>query len=129
MPTVRIGEIENLGKKGRVLDPIPKDQTQQGPNCGFYALSIVLEYWKTKGKISQTLPARKRDIAAGTTQTVFSNDTADPKSLRQLGKQKGALNIRENLNAPTEKPNASVGGVFRAAQLGDVAKAFNQSNL
>jgi hypothetical protein len=118
MPKIQseqIEQIKKLDQNARVLDPMPEPQSQSGPNCGFYALSIVLEYWKKKGKIKETLPARKRDIP-------------DPAiSLRQLGKQIGALDIREKnpkLDTRTEKKEASVGGVFRAEQLGEVAKAF-----
>ncbi len=96
---------------GAILDPLPKIQRQEGPNCGFYALSIVMHYWKEAGKVDSALPARKRDVAAG-------GDGGQPVSLRALGKQAGALDMEG-------VPRASAGGVFTAEQLAAVAKAAN----
>jgi hypothetical protein len=115
MPVVEIQEIEkyrqtSLPPLGRVLEPLPVAQTQQGPNCGFYALSIVMEYWKAMGRVANTFPARKRDVPA--------DDAVkqDVQSLRNLGKSVGALTMAGS-------GQTSTGGVFDAAQLAEVAKA------
>src|SRR5690348_12914753 len=108
MPRISLENVKKISMEAGaiVLDPIPKDQYQRGPNCGFYALSVVLEYWKEKGKISETLPARKRDIRDGPKQVNVPKD-ANPKSLRAIGKQVGALDVREKLGDTEEKKCAS----------------------
>ena len=90
MPAIEVLQIDNLKDaiesskcEGKVLEPYPKPQNQEGPNCGFYALSIVMEYWKAKGAVKQTIPARKRDVAA-------SGSTEASTSLRSVGKSVGA---------------------------------------
>jgi hypothetical protein len=85
-------------------------QTQQGPNCGFYALSIVMEYWKARGDAATTFPARKRDVP-GT-----DADREGVTSLRSLGKAVGSLTMPDS-------GQMSTGGVFDAQQLAEVAKA------
>src|SRR5262249_42907257 len=69
MPAVELLMVEALAQRirdkqleGAVVEPIPRSQTQEGPNCGFYALSIVLDYWKAVGKTATSYPARKRDV-------------------------------------------------------------------
>jgi hypothetical protein len=117
MPTISLVEINELRdaigagtKKGRILDPIPQTQHQEGPNCGFYALSIVMDYWKAKGITGASAPARARDTA---TQ---GRETNEGRSLRSIGKEAGVLGTPNT-------DNWSSGGVFTAAQLAEVAKA------
>jgi hypothetical protein len=119
MPAVEIGEIEAYRKEiasggltGGILDPLPRPQTQEGPNCAFYALSIVMDYWKQRNMSDVTWVARKRDVALQGRDA----DDVEAKSLRQIGKQVGALDLGDNAKAST-------GGVFTAEQLGRVARA------
>lgn len=117
MPAVEAGDIEQYRRQiadgalqGHILDPLPQAQTQEGPNCGFYALSIVMAYWKALGKVATSPVARKRDAPGG-----------DPgeRSLRNIGKEVGALDIEG-------RPQHSTGGVFTAAQLAAVAAAVSE---
>src|SRR5262245_45526513 len=119
MPVVELLEVEALAERirgrpteGAVVDPIPRAQTQEGPNCGFYALSIVLDYWKAKGRTATSYPARKRDVDL---QGRDGEEKAHP-SLRAIGKQVGALDLGT-------QPQASTGGILTAAQLAAVAQA------
>lgn len=122
MPTVEIGQIESIvgmverGWPGKVLTPVPRAQAQEGPNCGFYALSIVMEYWKARGAVAEVLPARKRDTGVPRDDP----DYAGQASLRQVGKVAGALDLGD-------PPRASTGGVFTAEQLAVVARAADFS--
>lgn len=111
-------EATTKARWGRVLDPIPVEQSQEGPTCGFYALSIVMDYWKAKGSTQMSAPARKRDIA---TQSRDQSE-ADSPSLRNLGKQIGALDVGT-------KAKVSTGGVWTAAQLAAVARAVKFANF
>lgn len=106
------------GIEGRVLDPIPSAQTQEGPTCGFYALSIVMDYWKAKGRTKMSAPARQRDI------DLQNRDPAekDNPSLRNLGKQVGALDVNGVVKVST-------GGVWTAKQLAAVAGAVKFANF
>jgi hypothetical protein len=117
MPAVEAGDIEqyrrqieNGALKGRILDPLPQAQTQEGPNCGFYALSIVMAYWKARGKVDASPVARKRDAP---------DDGTGERSLRNIGKEVGALDV-------DDLPEHSTGGVFTATQLAAVAAAVRQ---
>jgi hypothetical protein len=101
---------------GRLLDPVPRAQTQEGPTCGFYALSIVMDYWKAAGRTNASAPARARDVE------LQNRDKTEGPSLRNLGKAVGALD-----QAGVAK--ASTGGVFTAKQLAAVAKAVKFANF
>lgn len=111
-------ETKNETRWGRVLEPIPREQVQEGPTCGFYALSIVMDYWKAKGRTKMSAPARQRDID---TQKRDPAEKDNP-SLRNLGKQTGALDVGKMVKAST-------GGVWTAAQLAAVAAAVKFANF
>ncbi|CAD6562178.1 hypothetical protein LMG27952_07703 [Paraburkholderia hiiakae] len=124
MPKITPDALHALASKiasgnppGRVLDPIPIAQTQEGPTCGFYALSIVMDYWKAKGRTQTSVPARKRDV------DVQDRDEAEKQqpSLRNLGKAVGALDV----NGVVKR---STGGVWTAKQLAAVARAVKTEN-
>jgi hypothetical protein len=122
MPKVTSDQVHALAKAtasgvlpGRLLDPIPVAQTQEGPTCGFYALSIVMDYWKAKGRTSTSAPARKRDIVAQGRDPVEN----EQPSLRKLGKSVGALGALDT----TGIVKSSTGGVWTAKQLAAVARA------
>lgn len=104
MPVIELATLETY-TDATILKPYPKPQAQEGPNCGFYALSIVMNYWHELGEAEAPLPARKRDIS----------NAEGVKSLRQIGKEVGAL----DLGTATK---ASFGGVFTAEQLAKVAR-------
>jgi hypothetical protein len=119
MPNISRQLIDQLSAKiqrnelpGCIVDPVPRPQSQEGPNCGFYALSIVMDYWKAKGMAAASFPARKRDVAL---QGRHAGE-AKGRSLRNLGKEAGALDL-------DGQPKLSTGGVFTANQLASVAKA------
>lgn len=105
MPVIEIATLEAY-TDATILKPYPKTQAQEGPNCGFYALSIVMKYWHERGEAKAPLPARKRDDPTGQAT----------RSLRQIGKEVGALDLENGVKA-------SFGGVFTAEQLANVAKA------
>lgn len=65
-----------------------------------------MKYWHERGEAKAPLPARKRDDPTGQAT----------KSLRQIGKEVGALDLENG-------SKASFGGVFTAEQLANVAKA------
>jgi hypothetical protein len=114
----KAAQMKSKGEWGRVLDPIPAAQTQEGPTCGFYALSIVMDYWKAKGRTTLSAPARQRDIY------LQQRDPAekDNPSLRKLGKQAGSLDVSGMINTST-------GGVWTATQLAAVASAVKFANF
>jgi hypothetical protein len=111
-------ETKSETRWGRVLEPVPREQVQEGPTCGFYALSIVMDYWKAKGRTKMSAPARQRDI------DTQKRDPAErePPSLRNLGKQTGALDVGGMVKAST-------GGVWTATQLAAVAAAVKFANF
>ena len=64
MSVVEIATLKSY-TNAKLLNPLPEPQAQEGPNCGFYALSIVMKYWHARGQAGPTLPARKRDAPDG----------------------------------------------------------------
>jgi hypothetical protein len=125
MPRKELKDVMEIAEKtktgayqGKVLDPIPVDQAQEGPTCGYYALSIVLNYWKAKGKSSVSLPARDRDVRPSVGGSKADKDQRPP-SLRKLGRtHAGVLDT-------TGVVKRSTGGVWSAHQLAQVAVAVN----
>jgi hypothetical protein len=84
----------------------PEPKVQAGPNCGFYSLQFVFDYWTGRGHAptdNKKYTARARD--GGT-------------SLRQLGKSLGALHLPVDGGTT---PTPAVGGVYRAENLGKTA--------
>ena len=56
---------------------LPRAQNQKGGTCGYYAMSIVSDYWHKKDKTYPFWLARKSDQ---------NSDDPPSKSLRELGK-------------------------------------------
>lgn len=131
MPNATLDELKATpGIK--LVDPLPALQTQEGPTCGFYALSIVMQYWKARTK-TETLvapPARNRDVdhqpedvKAGLTQTPKPQPEGEAKqrarpavqSLRSLG--------GEAARSLGEGQAVHPGGMFDINQIAQVAKA------
>jgi hypothetical protein len=94
------------GTGGRCIDPLlTVTSSQVGPNCGFYALKYVLDYWYQKSQddlisLPKPTPARKLDRPGATT------------SLRQMARQ---------AVTPSGAPLSYIGELFSARALADVA--------
>jgi hypothetical protein len=83
-----LGEAKKACGSKDALD-VPS-QHQYGPSCGFYAVSLVMQYWASKGGPA-AMPARWADGHKGTKKP---KDGAD-HSLRQIGKRLAATQIGE----------------------------------
>ncbi|MEP7280940.1 MAG: hypothetical protein ABI696_03080 [Rubrivivax sp.] len=101
----------------KLVAPVPKLQTQEGPTCGFYALSIVMQYWRARDALVMAPPARARDR---THQPEDVRDQFDPgPSLRKLGGKAAGTSARAL--GPTGAVHP--GGMFDIRQIAQVAKA------
>lgn len=118
MPQIALEQLSQV-EGFELLQPVPVAQTQDGPTCGFYALSIVMQYWKARTTSVQlnAPPARKRDREFQSDEVARQLSPGD--SLRKLGGDSAPTSARTLGQTGVVHP----GGLFSIDQIRQVAKA------